>query len=414
MIPSPDRLVPKQLIEAGLPVNWHIPLGDAPETLTPWQDSLIEQVAQFASFLLTHPQSKGRAELVALGFWFRRASLKQLAEQAMSYAEPEKREGKVFHIAPANVDTVFMYSVLLSVLAGNNNIVRVSARSGELCWLLLDLIKVFNAKKPDYSFAAQIAVIEYDAKYTQVTEALSRWSDLRIVWGGDSAIDAVSGIAPETPQVSFPDRFSFAVLELRDKDDLSLLASRLMADVLPFNQQACSSPKSIFWLNTPIETQTRFWQHCEHQIENISHSFTTADTMEQLALLQNLIMQGFIQPVDSDDESEGTMNLRGGSACGPLCRVSVEAITGAALDNHSGHGLLLETQITSLAELPSHQKLQTVVLNSTLPENEKNCINCKRIAPVGNALTFDATWDGVNLLQVFTSLATPKYDHGAD
>ena len=37
--------------------------------------------------------------------------------------------GLVFHVPPANVDTIFVYSWALSALAGNSNVVRISSRS---------------------------------------------------------------------------------------------------------------------------------------------------------------------------------------------------------------------------------------------------------------------------------------------
>ena len=37
--------------------------------------------------------------------------------------------GLVFHVPPANVDTIFVYSWALSALAGNPNVVRISSRS---------------------------------------------------------------------------------------------------------------------------------------------------------------------------------------------------------------------------------------------------------------------------------------------
>ncbi len=39
-------------------------------------------------------------------------------------------QGLVFHIAPGNADTVFVYSWALAALAGNRNVVRVSERGG--------------------------------------------------------------------------------------------------------------------------------------------------------------------------------------------------------------------------------------------------------------------------------------------
>ncbi len=60
----------------------------------------------------------------ALGFWLRPAGL-----QALQARYPQARQGigRVFHVPPSNVPTLLVYSWLTSVLAGNDNLVRLSA-----------------------------------------------------------------------------------------------------------------------------------------------------------------------------------------------------------------------------------------------------------------------------------------------
>ena len=48
--------------------------------------------------------------------------------------------GKTFHIAPSNVDTIFVYSWLISMLMGNINVIRISSRISEQIDCLIGLI----------------------------------------------------------------------------------------------------------------------------------------------------------------------------------------------------------------------------------------------------------------------------------
>ncbi len=48
--------------------------------------------------------------------------------------------GNVFHVPPANVDTIFVYSWALSALAGNHNVVRISERSAAAAETILDAL----------------------------------------------------------------------------------------------------------------------------------------------------------------------------------------------------------------------------------------------------------------------------------
>ena len=46
--------------------------------------------------------------------------------------------GNVFHLPPANVDTIFVYSWAISALAGNHNVVRISSRSAGAAEVILE------------------------------------------------------------------------------------------------------------------------------------------------------------------------------------------------------------------------------------------------------------------------------------
>jgi hypothetical protein len=394
-----DILTELQLGEYQL--TWHMPLTKVKQSALGWEQALIDSVAQFADFLLRNPMNRDTPEIIALAFWFRGSHLQQLAVDAQQYGVA--RGGRVFHIAPANVDTVFMYSLLLSVLAGNQNIVRLSSRSGSVAWRLLEQLKQFNTNTKDACLTQFISIIEYNANQPKVTELLSCWSDLRVVWGGDKAIAAVSSIAPETCQVNFPDRFSIAVLQLSNSDNVRPLAQGFLTDVLAFNQQACSSPKAVYWIDTSRYLQQEFWDCVERLVVKSVHTLTTADKIEQLVLAQGYIMQGLVRPqhIDVNGTAKGPLEI---CQLGPLSRLPVNAISGSVLELHSGHGLVLETQITALSDLPQHPKLQTVVVSPSLGQHEWETLGAKRITTVGNALTFDTHWDGVDLLRLFIRL----------
>ena len=53
---------------------------------------------------------------------------------------PRLGRGLLFHVAPSNVPTMFVYTYVIAILAGNANIIRLSTRRGEteaeLCGIL--------------------------------------------------------------------------------------------------------------------------------------------------------------------------------------------------------------------------------------------------------------------------------------
>ncbi len=380
-----------------LPLRWHIKADNTEQNRSPSLAEIRASVAGFAAFLLKQNTAREHPEIVALAFWFRQAHLAQITATMPTELLNKKRH-RVFHIAPANVDTVFMYSVLLSVLCANQNIVRVSQRSGEVTWVLISLLKEYLNIPDGQVLANQIAVVEYDARHEQATEQLSNWCDLRVIWGGDEAIKAVSAIAPQTAQICFPDRFSVALIQLDENSDINALASRFLTDLLPFTQQACSSPKAIYWLNTAPDYQGLFWTAVEQRIVQLDHQFETSHKVNQHILLQKLAA-GWGMKLS---QQAGSKTATFAKVCnaGPIARCKVNSLTAAMLEAHEGDGLVVEQDIGTVNEIACSAKLQTISYavtdQLTTPKGE-----FKRVVPLGKALEFAPVWDGVDLPEVF-------------
>ncbi len=380
-------------------VDWHIQPSNGFFDETPvLHDDIVDAVAGFSAYLFKQVDSKQYPEIVSLAFWFRHAHLKQvLGESKGDFSQ--KNVNRVFHIAPANVDTVFMYSLLLSVLCGNKNIVRISQRSGDVTKLLVAYLRQYMKSAEGALLASLVSVIEYDAQYQDITEQLSHWCGLRGVWGGDSAIASISDIAPKTPQISFPDRYSVAVLQLDDTSNIVSVASAFLADVLPFTQQACSSPKALYWLNTSHIHQEKFWHQVNLLLASSIHQFELSHKVEQHVLLQRLI--GNFGMMIIDETGKKIANFAQLVNVGVIARCKVKTLTSSVLAAHTGFGLVIEKDIVSVDEIACSSKLQTIT-HRTLSDWQNPNGQFKRVVPIGKALEFSPVWDGVDLLQSFS------------
>lgn len=379
------------------PLTWHIEAESLNQKKLLSLAEIRASVAGFAAFLLKQNTARKHPEIVALAFWFRQAHLAQITK-SMPTELTNKKVHRVFHIAPANVDTVFMYSVLLSVLCANQNIVRVSQRSGEVTWLLVSLLKEYLNLPEGQPLASQVAVVEYDARYEQVTEQLSSWCDIRVIWGGDEAIKAVSAIAPQTNQVCFPDRYSVALIQLDENSDVEALAGQFLTDLLPFSQQACSSPKAIYWLNTALVFQRLFWTAVEQQIVQRDHQFETSHKVNQHILLQKLAAGNGIKLVP--EPGNKIASFADIHNIGPIGRCKVKTLTANILEAHTGDGLVIESDIMSIDAVAFSSKLQTIAYAGV---NNLQVLpgQYKRTVPLGKALEFTPLWDGVDLIRAF-------------
>jgi hypothetical protein len=86
-----------------------------------------------------------------------------------------KPRGTVFHLAPSNVDTIFVYSWMLSLLTGNQNIIRLSSKeqpqTKELLAILLDVLK-----DPAYALIAERTMLmtyEHDKQLTDFFRSIA-------------------------------------------------------------------------------------------------------------------------------------------------------------------------------------------------------------------------------------------------
>ena len=110
----------------------------------PFAESRLDTLGRLSSAFLADPVLRQDAASVAVAFWLRRAQLARLKadfEQAGKANPTVVRVpvGRVFHIAPSNVDTLFVYSWALSYLCGNANVVRVSQDLGPIVLAMLDV-----------------------------------------------------------------------------------------------------------------------------------------------------------------------------------------------------------------------------------------------------------------------------------
>ena len=111
----------------------------------------------FSKDLLNDPRTITFPDLAALGFWLRAAQLRKMIGGYDGRTLIAR--GTVFHLAPGNVDTIFIYSMVLGLLTGNRNIVRLGKRRTPQQQLLLDIVIKALQKYP--RVASQVLIVRY-------------------------------------------------------------------------------------------------------------------------------------------------------------------------------------------------------------------------------------------------------------
>ncbi len=371
-------------------------------------------IADLSRALLSCRQSPFYSDLAALGFWFRQSHITQLEQAFFSAAKGRlyKPCGTIFQVSPGNVEALFLYSGLLSLLMGNRTITRVSSNVGSL---FSELQRILNKvlSQPEHALIAQrFSVISFDHDSGDF-EKLSASCDVRILWGSDATIEQLrqKPLQAHAKEITFASKTSLALVRTawlaqlgEDTDAYNAFIANFCRDAFSFNQQACSSSRGVVWLDsdclteTEIEAKDTFWEDVDRHRSAHFTDYTSAQVLARVGARQALAVAGlnFIQANDRLS----------------IDRLQAEYLGNPMHDFHSGGGLFVEVSVNSLEEfteqLQQDNKYQTLSYAGISKEELGRWLSgmvspvFDRMIPVGRSLEFDVVWDGYNLLNEMT------------
>ena len=229
--------------------------------VAPFAEPRVDLVARVSEKLLGRGGGATSSFVKHFAFWIRRGALQKLAANFEKRLPPQslaRPRGLVFHLPPQNVETVFLYSWILSYLVGNANVTRVPTDFSDairaVCELFLERLQAAGDDTQVF--------VHYDSS-SALSAVISAESDARVVWGGDAKVAAFAPLPLRNggKAIWFGDRSSFSVMKgeaLRALDDgaREALARRLYNDVFIFDQMACSSPHVLFVVGDPARDET--------------------------------------------------------------------------------------------------------------------------------------------------------------
>jgi hypothetical protein len=368
----------------------------------PLSDESVSLLATISKAILASPFARSQPQYVALGYWLRPAALERMCQHLRSRMTEGHNilvpRGIALHLPPTNVDTIFVYSWAMSVLSGNCNIVRlpseVDAGTGWLAETIAEVIA--EAGETDRTIFCQLS------QNSGVIEAVSEYCDLRMIWGGDAKVKSVSRvpIRPDGLSIGFPDRKSLAVIKseaYRDADDAArdALAGKFFNDVYWFNQMGCGSPKIVYWLGEPKELAEDFYARLDRQITLKAHKTETGIAIEKFTSLNDMLATGIGQSAKAYSNALHVIDTDQ-----PV----------ASFEKSGGGGMLAHTVVASITDIAPDitRKIQTIGYFG-FNGAELRALGDKianrggyRIVPIGQALQFDITWDGLELLRYMT------------
>lgn len=374
--------------------------------LKPFDSEALSFFQSLSKFMMKDIQFRQYPELIALAYWMRKSNIIGMKDAF----EKEKQErylrarGTVLQFAPSNVDTIFIYSWVLSLLAGNRSVIRISRKQSEQTKLLIYALEHCLYFPENKEIAKKIVIVSYDHN-DEITQFLSENCHVRVIWGGDSTVKAIRSVslASLATEVVFPDRFSLSmfkaskILSLEDHE-MKEFIHHFYNDSFWFGQMACSSPRLVVWEGSQPciqEAQNRFWSQFDKYIVDHYRDYASATQVQKLATSYFYGIEKEVTEVDYKPT---------------FSRIEINRLTDQMREEHCGGGLFLEWKTDSILDLPSiiHDKDQTLAYFGFETEELIQLVDMlqnrgiDRIVPVGQALNFEEVWDGYRLLTYFT------------
>lgn len=373
-------------------------------TLKPFDNIILDFVYDLSKAILKNNSINRFPEIVALAFWLRESNMKQIKEENLALFESKKYKvlplGKVFHICPTNVDTMFIYSMVLSLLMGNKNLLRISSRMEAPH--IFELFKIINVLLEQNKYDVlknYINIVQYD-RDDKINEYFSLNVNARIIWGGDQTVKSFREIntATKSRDIMFPDRISTlminaqSLLKLDDKQ-VSKFSHDFFADAYTFDQLGCSSPQEVFFVGNEEDTKAAN-DVFTNQVTSIISDMFNGDTASIASLKLNHLM------LDAIDKN--IINKRGNNI---MTVVELDSSQQNNLFHSCGGGLFYIKNIKNIEDFKTFvtPKVQTLTYwgfsDLTDFETLETTAGIDRIVPLGKSLEFNYIWDGYNLIE---------------
>lgn len=367
--------------------------------MTPFSDEVIDFLNRLSSSLLHDKNCRKYPDVMTFAFFCRRSNILALKGKHSPNGLRLGR-GSVFHIAPGNVPVNFAYSLLVGLLSGNNNIVKLSSKP----FPQVDIIVRHLDTLSDDPVAKRILLVRYPHE-SHASEEFSSIADARVIWGGDETIRRLRKCPTPSRSIDicFADRYSLcaigadAMIKLSESE-LKDLAERFYNDTFLFDQNACTAPHLIVWIGNNdviVKAKKAFWKAI-HDYTASRYTLQPVMAVDKLTALFRQSVEMNVKAVPTED------NL--------IVRTSASGLDPNIENLRCASGFFTEYSASSLDEITGiiTTKYQTLSyfgidcqqIERFIKDNRPKGID--RIVPIGETTDFSLIWDGYDLISTLS------------
>ena len=233
-----------------------------------------------------------------------------------------------------------------------------------------------------------------------ITDALSAMCHMRIIWGGNETVNIIrqSPIPPRATEITFANRFSICIINsdiYLNEYNAKKTAHNFYIDTFLSDQNACSSPRIVFWFGKKIEkAKELFWESLYDELKDYEIApVTTVDKLLNFCKYSAY----------NSSKMKMVHDCR-------IIRMEISKVGKEVIEHLGNSGFFYEISIKDLDEiLPiCTWELQTLsyigfdetVLKNYVLDNSPEGID--RIVPVGRTMDFGLIWDGKDIVRQMT------------
>ncbi len=366
----------------------------------PFADVTVDFFDAWSKAIRQDKQAKLYPDIIAFAFWIRKANLEKMKGKN-GILHTRIGRGMVFHIAPSNVAINFAYTFAFGLLTGNANIVRVSSKHFLQTEIVCRILKEVVVRDSFHWVEERNGIVQYGRKQEEWSQKFSGICNMRIIWGGDRTVQEIRKypLMPRSNEITFADRYSFAILSAEAVLDLPAQEKRRLAegfynDTYLMDQNACSSPHLVCWLGQETAVQKAkdlFWE----AVYEVSKKYDLANmkVSEKYTLVCEYAAKSKVSAIKNYENY--------------LYVAELKDLPKDISDMRGKYGLFFEYAIHGIPEVLKRvtAKVQTCAVFGIREGEVAEMLleypaqGIDRIVPIGRTLDMDIVWDGHDLIR---------------
>lgn len=280
-------------------------------------DDILDFIEAFGNSIKINSNSNFASTSKHLSNFSKRDNLQRELELSLrgnylildKFVKLEKGGEKLYHVQPrglavhwiaGNVDELGIFSIIQALITKNVSLIKAPSNYRNLLDLI-NMLKNTETKKlsgVDLIKTISIIYLEKDDEVNQ--KLISESADVRIIWGGLDAVSSIIALPKRSfcEDIVFGPKYSYVILdeEATTKSDLPV---KLAFDISIFDQNACSSPHTIFIETNDKKILNTFGEKLSFAMDKVNKLLPKESISESKAME--------IHEIRSESEFSGTV-----------------------------------------------------------------------------------------------------------